>query len=339
MPISINYPPRISLANLPTPLQPLERLSKHLQGPKIWIKRDDLTGNATGGNKIRKLEFTLAAAQRAEADVIITAGGAQSNHCRATALLGAALGFKVHLFLRSDQPNLAEGGNLLLDQLAGAEISWLPAKSPSNQVFDAMLSLQQQYADQNMRAFVIPIGASDGIGLWGYINAAEELVADFANHHIEPTTIITATGSGGTQAGLTAGMQLLGSKTQVLGMAVCDNSAYFHNKVNADIRQWHQLFPQATNGNFDIEQLNIQVDDRFIGRGYAKASKEVFQCIQQLARMEAIVLDPVYSGKAFLGLIQLVKEQRWQPNEDIVFIHTGGIFGLMAQSEQCLEHL
>ena len=325
------YPPRLQLAQQPTPLQLLERLSTQLGGPRIWVKRDDLTGCAESGNKVRKLEFTLAAALAAGADTIITCGGVQSNHCRVTALLCARLGLQCHLLLRGEAPTDVDG-NLLLDQLAGAAIDYYPAPRFQRELSELLQCTAQRIQAQGRRPFLIPTGASDGIGVWGYIAACEEMAQDFRAAGITPGHIISATGSGGTQAGLSAGNVLWELGSRVWGMAVCDDSAWFRTKVRADLDDW-----QARYGiPLDLERVGIDVIDRYVGPGYGRADAPVFATIRELARSEGILLDPVYTGKAFHGLLMELRAGRFDDSDDIVFVHTGGLFGLFPQRDLVL---
>lgn len=323
-----DYPPRLALAQTPTPLHPLRRFCAQHDLPLIWLKRDDLTGSVLGGNKIRKLEFTLAQAQQEGCDVLLTCGGVQSNHCRATALLGAQLGLDVHLILRGEEQSPADG-NLLLDQLAGARISYHSAADFQANLDAIFAQLKQDYKSQGRSPFVIPTGASNGVGVWGYVAACEELASDFKSHAIAPQHIVSATGSGGTQAGLTAGTYLFDLGAQVWGINVCDDEAYFMNKIKADLQEWQQQYEIA----IDLEQLSIGVVDGYVGAGYARASSDVFAMIHEVARLEGIVFDPVYTGKAFTGLVQELKAGRFGDG-DCVFIHTGGVFGLYAYKDQ-----
>ena len=324
----IAYPEKLSLAQTPTPFYLLERLSALLGGPRIWIKRDDLTGAATTGNKVRKLEFLFADALAQGCDTIITSGGVQSNHCRAVALLGAQLGLKVHLLLRSDSQPLPIG-NLLLDQLAGAAISHYSVSE-----FKALDRLfeywQNHYRGQGSRAYAIPTGGSNGVGMWGYIAAAEELGNDFTRAGICPQAIVHATGSGGTQAGLTLGCHVHKIETSVKAYAVCDDIAYFQHKVLADLQDWQARYPSQ----IDINSLAIDTCDDYVGPAYGKAGPEIFALIKQIAAMEGLLLDPVYTGKAFYGMCEDIKKGKYSQQEgDIVFLHTGGLFGLFAQQQ------
>ncbi|MEZ5529087.1 MAG: D-cysteine desulfhydrase family protein [Porticoccaceae bacterium] len=323
----ISLPDKLELAQTPTSLQLLSRLSAEL-GTRIWVKRDDMTGCAISGNKVRKLEFVLAQAMAEGADTLITCGGLQSNHCRATAILGAQLGLKVHLILRGDAPDQLDG-NLLLDSLAGAEISCYPL-SQYRHLPELFEQCSDHYRQQGRKPFLIPTGASDGIGAWGYINATMELAQQLKAQSVDPSAIICASGSGGTQAGLTLGCALTGLNIPVIGFAVCDDAAYFQAKVREDMRDWHQRYQQS----LDVDALDIHVNDSHIGPGYAKATPEVFATICRLAALEGLILDPVYSGKAFHGMLQEIATGQLQKAKEVVFVHTGGLFGLFAQRGQ-----
>jgi len=324
-----DYPPRLALAQTPTPFHLLERLSAREGGPRIWVKRDDQTGAATSGNKVRKLEFTLARALADGCDTLITCGGVQSNHCRSTALLGARLGLRVHLILRLDTaPEI--NGNLLLDHLAGAEITLLEKAEYARNQRENFSSWQELYRRQGRSPYFITTGASDATGVWGYVGCAAELKEDFLREGIAPQRIIHATGSGGTQAGLTAGAVLHDLPSQIVGMAVCDDAAYFERKVADDLRAWQMRY----NPPIDPAALDIIVDDRHIGAGYAIASEEVFRCIKDAAALEGLILDPVYSGKAFLGMLKNLRAGEYRDCDDIVFVHTGGLFGLLSQQDR-----
>ncbi|XOV88765.1 MAG: 1-aminocyclopropane-1-carboxylate deaminase/D-cysteine desulfhydrase [Pseudomonadota bacterium] len=321
-------PPRIQLARLPTPLVPLDRLSAELGGPRIWLKRDDLTETAASGNKIRKLEFSLAAAREASADVLITCGGIQSNHCRATALLARQLGFEVHLLLRGTRPDQADG-NLLLDELLGATITFATREEYAD--LPALVArTEQAWIEAGRKPFFIPTGASDEIGLWGYITATSELKQDFLDRGINPEAVVSATGSGGTLGGLIIGRQLAEVDTRMMAFNVCDDEAYFITKIREDLQRWQARYDHQ----LDDANLDINVIDGYVGPGYGRADKQVFKTIRRLAITEGIILDPVYTGKAFDALLTEISAGRFRGAADIVFIHTGGIFGLFPQRNQ-----
>lgn len=321
--MSISFPPRLSLANRPTPLQPLDRVSADLGGPRIWMKRDDLTGSLLSGNKIRKLEFVVAQALKEDCEVLITCGGVQSNHCRATAVVAAQLGLEACLILREDHVPRMDG-NLLLDYLAGARVRTVGKKEYRDNLQGLFGDWQAHYAALGKKAFKIPTGASDEIGVWGYIAACEELRKDFHEQGIEPRSLVVATGSGGTQAGLTAGSHLFELGVSVLGLAVCDSEDYFNRKVKQDLEQWKKRYSV----DCDLDELAIATNADYIGPGYGIATDEVYETIQYLGRREGVILDPVYTGKAFHGLLELIRAGHFSGERDIVFVHTGGIFGL-----------
>ena len=326
----MNTPARISLARLPTPLEPLTRLSA-AYGTRIWIKRDDLTDTVASGNKIRKLEYSIGQALAEEADVLVTWGGIQSNHCRATAALAARLGLKSHLVLRGSEPNERDG-NLLIDSLVGAEITFAPPER-YHAMDHTYMDLQAEYASQGLKTYRIPVGASDEVGLWGYINCANELKRDFESAGISPDAIVSATGSGGTLAGLIIGNALHELNTRVVAFNVCDDEAYFKHKISKDFVLWRDRY----GSELDIDQLPINVIDGYVGPGYGRATPEVFETIREVARLEGIVLDPVYTGKAFNALLQEIRSGKFEGLSDIVFIHTGGMLGLFPQKQKLFE--
>jgi D-cysteine desulfhydrase len=324
--MTLVYPRKIDLAHTPTPLQYLQRASeKWGRGHRLWVKRDDLTGCTLSGNKVRKLEFIAAYAIDNGYDTLITCGGLQSNHCRATALVGAQLGLGVHLLLRGENPADREG-NLLLDHLAGAVINCYPQKQYVNNIDELFLQWQEHYASHGRKALIVPTGGSDGIGAWGYIAACEELARDFDAVGIEQAHILTATGSGGTQTGLTLGAALHQMPATVWGVNVCDNEKYFVDKAATDTADWRSRYP-----NVPAVDVQTRVLDGYVGQGYAIASAAIFELIAELTRLEALVLDPVYTGKAFAGMLAEIEKGRFEGCRDIVFIHTGGIFGLFPQ--------
>ena len=326
----INYPSRLSLAQLPTAITQLTRFQLKNSAARIWVKRDETTGTEVSGNKIRKLEFSFAEAKEQGCNTIITCGGIQSNHCRATAVLGARLGFNVHLILRGEQPTTPDG-NLLMDYLSGATIDYLPQSQWKGHIKFAQ-DLVNRYGASGDKALFIPTGASDEVGLWGYIAACEELQADFDRLQISPDYILCATGSGGTQGGLAVGSELLGLPGKVAAFNVCDDAAYFDAKIREDVTLWKQRY----NIDFDDSQLAIRTIEGYVGPGYGEADQEVFDLIAELARTEGLFLDPVYTGKAFHGMVsELEKGDNGQlaGANDVVFIHTGGLFGVFPQQQ------
>ena len=324
----LNYPRRLQLARLPTPLTPLRRFKFPGVDTEIWVKRDEVTGTEVSGNKIRKLEFNLADAFEQGCNVVITCGGIQSNHCRATAVVGARLGLKVHLLLRGEKP--AEStGNLLMDYLCGAEVTFIPESDWAAHA-DHAARLQRRYAANGDRALFIPLGASDEVGLWGYVAACEELKEDFTREGLSPDYLITATGSGGTQAGLIVGSQIFDLPAEVRAFNVSDDARYFDRKIREDVLLWKQRYEIE----IDETALDIQTVEGYIGEAYGVASQDIFDLIAELGKTEGLLLDPVYTGKAFYGMVSELakKESGCLPDaKQVVFIHTGGLFGIFPQ--------
>lgn len=329
----IKYPPRLDLARIPTPLQLLSRASdKWCAGKRLWMKRDDLTGSALTGNKIRKLEFIAAHALERGFKTLVTCGGVQSNHCRATALVAAQLGLDCHLVLRADDGPEQNTGNFMLDQLAGATFEILSAKEWTSQLKAIYARLQSELAEAGRPALMIPTGGSDSLGVWGYIAATEELRGDLNEHGIQRAALTLATGSAGTQTGLTAGVAMFDLPLDVVAYAVCDDSDWFNRRVardwQASLARWPQL-PRI--------ELLPKTRDHSVGPGYGLADAPVYELIAELTRLEGVVLDPVYTGKAFHGLLADLREGFYRDVDDIIFVHTGGVFGLFAHEPQLMS--
>jgi D-cysteine desulfhydrase len=320
-------PRKVALARLGTPLQPLPRTSESL-GVEVLAKRDDLTGAELSGNKVRKLEYLLAEALDHGADVVITCGGEQSNHCRATALAATRLGLGSVLILRTDDPARppATTGNILLDRLAGAELRWISRPDWARRGELLAAEAERQRA-AGRTPYVIPEGGSNAMGAWGYLDAAEELAADLAALPARPTTVIYACGSGGTGAGLILGARRHRLPARVAGVNVCDDRDYFVHAIGricADfVERW---------GGDPIAEADIEIVDGHVGRGYARSRPEELATIRDLARRDGVILDPVYTGKAFHGLVTELARDRARFGERVVFVHTGGIFGLFGDA-------
>jgi len=331
---SLSFPPQIDLARLPTPVQPLRRTGEKF-GVDLYVKRDDLTGAALSGNKIRKLEFVLADAMACKADTIITCGGAQSNHCRATAIAAAMLGLNCRLLLRTPDPSRPPSaeGNILLDRLAGAEIVWITPEDYKKR--DELMAREGAALEASgRRPYVIPEGASSALGAWGYIRAVEELVNDIANlpgGANQACTIVNAAGSGGTSAGLILGAKIFDLNARVVSVNVCDDHDYFVNAIG-------NICEKAI-ADYQIEidfsrDRDIEILDGYVGRGYALSRPEELELLYDVARTEGIIFDPVYTGKAFFGMVQELKNNPQCFGERIIFIHTGGIFGLFPKAPE-----
>ncbi len=321
-------PPRVSLARLPTPLERSRRIGPAL-GVNLYWKRDDLTGIELSGNKIRKLEFLFADAEARGADTVITCGGEQSNHCRATALGAAQRGLGCVLLLRVPDPAAPPplAANSLLDRVAGAQIRYV-SFSEYRRRDEIFAVVEEDLRRAGRRPYVIPEGGSNALGAWGYVAALEELreqIAALGAHAPAPITIAYAAGSGGTGAGIELGLRLGGwTDARALGFAVCDDRAYFQRRI-ADIvgdasRRW--------NLGVSLAPDDVAIDDRFIGPGYAQTTAEMLAVIPEVARADGPILDPVYTGKAFFGLRASIERSELARAGTIVFLHTGGIFGL-----------
>ena len=326
--MSLRFPKSLPLANLPTPIQRLNHFSKAWGGPEIYIKRDDLTGCAVSGNKIRKLAFVAADAKAKGADTLITCGGIQSNHARATALVAAMLGMHSVLVLRGQEPQTVQG-NLLLDKLAGADIQWV-SEEEYEMVNERMVDIRRSLERKGHRPYVIPEGASYDLGYWGYVHAAQEIAGQLDIMQLTMDYIVTATGSGGTLGGLILGTHLLGLNTMPVGINVCRTAEHFQSRIHGVL---HGMIHDR-HWPIDIGREDITVIDGYVGKGYAQASEEVLWIIAEVARMEGIVLDPVYTGKAMFAIQEEIRAGRFKKGQKILFIHTGGIFGLFPQARE-----
>lgn len=317
--------PRVRLAHLPTPLEPLPRLSAALGGPEIWIKRDDCTGLSTGGNKTRKLEFLMADALEKGADTIITQGATQSNHARQTAAAAARLGLECHLLLEdrtgSTDPDYTLNGNVLLDRLHGASISARPGNADMNA---EMEGLAERLRAKGRKPYVIPGGGSNPVGALGYANAALELLHQAGERGLVIDHVVHGTGSAGTQAGLVTGLAALNSGIPVLGIGVRAPRGRQEEMVFALCQKTaeHLGLP----GVVKRDQVTANCD--YVGQGYGIPTESMVEAVRMLAEIEGVLLDPVYSGKAMAGLIDLVRKGRFAKDENIVFVHTGGAAAL-----------
>jgi D-cysteine desulfhydrase len=302
-------------------------LTEYFGGPRIYLKRDDLTGSVLSGNKLRKLEFSLAEALRAKASVIITAGGIQSNHCRATALCCAQLGLECHLVLRGSQSG-APDGNLLLDYLAGAKFSFFPREVYSTRKPEIIADLVDKYARDAKRAYYIPVGASNAIGTWGYVRAYEELAAQSERMGVRIDHVVTAVGSGGTAAGLIAGRAFTRRrKPEVWGVNVCDDAPAFVTEIQRILEEMNDRFGTRLR----TASIPVNILDGYVGPGYALPYEGELELIKWCGANEGQVFDPVYTGKGLYGLMQEIGKGRFKKKENVVFVHTGGMFGVFPQ--------
>jgi len=315
-----NELPRLSLGVFPTPFYKLERISA-LYGKNIWIKRDDLCGVALGGNKVRKLEYLLADAQAQGCDVVFTTGGAQSNHAMLTAACAARLGMKCILILK--KRGVTEHlGNLVLDGIYGAEVRFMDTDSYDD-IYQEMRRVGAELEQQGRKCYYIPVGGSTPLGAVGYVSAVREFTVQAMAENISIGHIVSATGSGGTTAGLLLGAKRFLPGVKVTGMGVDDDP--FETIVPELAAQAAELLECPFRREADDFQMVYHM-----GAGYAIANAEDTPYIQELAQTEGILLDPVYTGKAWSGMLQLLKEGYFDGQDNIVFVHTGGAAALFA---------
>ena len=321
--------PRIRLAHLPTPLEPLTNLSKLLSGPNLYIKRDDCTGLGSGGNKTRKLEFLLADALAQRADVLITQGAVQSNHARQTAAAAAKYGLACDLLLENRTGNehrdYLESGNVLLDKLFGATVTHYPGGTDMEQ---AMQAVAEQRRAAGKTPYIIPGGGSNAIGALGYVDCALEILTQANQIGLRIDHIVTATGSSGTQAGLVVGLEAARTQIPLLGIGV----------RAAQQQQEQRVFDLAC-ATADYMGLpgcvardKVIADCGYIGGGYGVPTDGMVEAVTMMAQHEAILIDPVYSGKGLAGLIDYIRQGRFKAGENVVFVHTGGsaaLFGYL----------
>mgnify|MGYP001820745601 CR=1 FL=1 len=323
--------PRVSLAHLPTPLEHLPRLSEHLGGPQIWVKRDDCTGLGTGGNKTRKLEFLVADAIEKKADVIITQGAVQSNHARQTAAAACKVGMDCELIFEKRVQDADEAyqtsGNVLLDRIYGANIREVDKGSD---MVAAMETLADELRAAGKRPYIVPGGGSNTIGALGYVDCALELMSQANREGLVIDHVVHATGSAGTQAGLVVGLEMTNSGIPLLGIGVNAPKDAQEEKV------WKLAEETAdyVGAPGCVQREDIIANCDYVGDGYGIPTESMNDAVLLLARLEGLLFDPVYSGKGLAGLIDLVKKGHFGDDGNIVFIHTGGVAGLFGYSAQ-----
>jgi D-cysteine desulfhydrase len=323
-----NEPPRISLAQLPTPLVEMHNLARHLDIDRFLLKRDDLTGLETTGNKVRKLEYVIADAINQGADTLVTHGGLQSNHCRATAAIGARLGLRVRLLLRSPQQNPPNDGNLFLDRMLGAHVTLhAPEEYTQNKkkLIDQAMAAERE---AGYRPYFFPVGASTPLGCWGYIRCMHELVEQLGKN--TKVDVFSAVSSSGTFAGLMIGRALFASDNwRIAGIPVSDSIEFFQK----DLRELERRTTAEYQLSLSEDQTPIELIDGFIGEGYAIPYPAALETVKLLARLEGVLFDPTYTAKAMTGAIATIKNGGLRSGALPVFIHTGGIFGLLARRD------
>ena len=317
--------PRRFLAHLPTPLERLDRLTKELGGPEIWIKRDDCTGLSTGGNKTRKLEFLMAEAELEGADMVMTQGATQSNHARQTAAFACKLGMACHILLEdrtgSDDLNYNTSGNVLLDHLHGATTEKYPSGPDMNA---EMEKVAERYRREGRKVYTIPGGGSNATGALGYVNCALEMLVQFNERGLAVDHIVHATGSAGTQAGLITGLKAMNAGIPLLGIGVRAPQA----KQEENVFKLALATAEKLGCEGVVAREDVVANTDYVGEGYGIPTESGLEAIAMFAELEAILLDPVYSAKGAAGLIDLIRKGRFGKDERVVFLHTGGSVAL-----------
>jgi L-cysteate sulfo-lyase len=322
--------PRVKLCHAPTPLEFMPNLTRHLGGPQLWIKRDDCTGIATGGNKVRKLEYLMGEARALGADHIVTQGAVQSNHVRQTAAVTAKLGLRCTAVLehriQTNDPDYLAGGNVLLDHLMGLEIEYRPGGT------DMQAAIEQvgaRLAEAGSVPYLIPGGGSNPTGALGYVHVALELLGQANEMGLRIDHLVHATGSAGTQAGLVVGLHALNAGIPVLGIGVRNP----RDKQEANVHKLAESTAEKLGLAGGIPRTAVVANCDYVGAGYGIPTEGMAEAVKLLARQEGIFLDPVYSGKGMAGLINLIRKGMFKTGENVVFLHTGGQVGLFGYSD------
>ncbi len=322
--------PRVALGHLPTPLEPMDRLSEKLGGPRLWVKRDDCTGLSSGGNKTRKLEYLMADARQQGADTIITQGATQSNHARQTAAAAAKLGMACHILLEdrtgSNDENYILNGNVLLDRLHGATVSKRGGGTDMNA---EMAHLAEALQQQGKRPYIIPGGGSNPIGALGYVNCARELSEQADAMGLKIDAFVHATGSSGTQAGLVAGLAAIQSDVHLLGIGVRAPQ----DKQESMVHDLAQRTADHLGLPGSIDRSAVRANCDYVGAGYGLPTDGMIAALKLLAQTEGLLFDPVYSGKGLDGLIDLIQKGYFDGMQNVVFLHTGGSAALFGYPE------
>lgn len=322
---------KIELANLPTKIEKLTKISEQY-GKNIFIKRDDQTGSELSGNKIRKLEYAIAEAKSTNCDTLITCGGLQSNHCRATAAAAVKLGMHCIILLASDTDEPPFDGNLLLDRLLGAEIRFISPEGYAAKRRIVMENILKELADKGRKGYIIPMGASNGIGSFGYFDALNEIIVQEKAMNINFDTVVCTVGSGGTYAGLCLSNKINKYGKKIIGFTISETAQYFVEEIIAISKEFY-LYLNEENA---LTPQDICIIDGYAGRGYALNKPDELAFIRRIAATEGVVFDPVYTGKAFYGLCSELekKSPQFTCSQNILFIHTGGLLGLFPKREE-----
>ena len=315
---------KIKLGHFPTPIEHLKNISKYLGGPTIFVKRDDCTGLATGGNKTRKLEFLIADAIKNKAELVVTVGAVQSNHARQTAAACTVMGLKCLIILEQrvkDPPEVyMNSGNVFLDKLYGADIKICPKNENFLEYYEKVI---EDLKSKGTNVYFIPGGGSNAIGSLGYVECLNEIIKE--NNKYNFTHIVHATGSSGTQSGLLAGRKYFNCNIPVTGICIRYDKVTQENRVYEEAKKTCEKLQSSI-----LDKSEVIVYDEYIGPGYGVPTNEMREATKLLAKKEAILLDPVYTGKGFAGLIGLIKNKKFTKSDNVLFIHTGGAISLSA---------
>lgn len=327
--------PRVALCHQPTPIEPMLRLTEHLGGPRLFIKRDDCTGLAMGGNKTRKLEFLVGEALKANADMLVTQGAVQSNHVRQTAAAACHVGLKCHVVLERRVPgrdaSYEETGNVFLDKVFGVTQEFRPAGLDMNAETETVV---EKLRGEGHRPFFIPGGGSNATGALGYASCAQEIAQQCRDTGKKFDWLVMGTGSTGTQAGLVAGFHTIGYDLPVMGVSVRQPH---ERQVNAVFGLTQKTVKKLNGSSIAISK--ILVDDGYVGKGYGIPAESTLEAISLAARQEGILLDPVYSGKGMAGLIGMVRQGFFKPTDNVLFLHTGGSTAMFAYEDEILASM
>ncbi|WP_432404737.1 D-cysteine desulfhydrase family protein [Wukongibacter sp. M2B1] len=318
----------ITLANLPTKIEKLKSFSQKFYGTDIYIKRDDYTGMEVSGNKVRKLEFTLKDALEKGCDSVITCGGIQSNHARATVVCATKLGLKSYLVLKGNDKEYNRG-NHFIDRVLGAQVKFISDEEYKHNRNEIMEAFKKELEAKGHKPYIMPEGASNGIGNFGYMKAFDEILEQEKELGISFHVICVAVGSGGTYGGLFLGNEIHKSGKKIFGINIYDDKVDYVDKVYNLMDESHKYMEE----NISCSKDDINIIDDYVGEGYGKTTDEQIKFIIEVARKEGIMLDTVYTGKAFYGLIQELKKGTIGEKVNVLFIHTGGQFGNFAKSE------
>lgn len=325
----MKFPEKLALANTPTRIEKLDRLSNELGSVSLYIKRDDQTGMEWSGNKVRKLEYAVREAINQGCNLLITCGGNQSNHSRATAAVAAKMGMKCYLVLRGTTESPIEG-NLFIIKMLGAEIKFITAEDYATQRNEIMKEVAAEKEKQGYKPYIIPEGASNGIGSFGYYDTLFEIINQEKVMNLNFDAVSFAVGSGGTYAGMLLAKKLSGYKGDLPGYLAGGTISYFEEAIFSIFKD----FSQYLNLDIPVESNECNLIDTYIGQGYGLNTTDELEFIKHVARLEGIILDNVYTGKALYGLVSDIKKGRYSGCKNILFIHTGGMFELFSQTRQ-----